>query len=192
MGQGKRIAYVRVSTVEQHEARQLEALEKYNIDKYFTEKVSAKDTNRPELINMLGYIREGDSVYIESFSRLARNTRDLLNLVDELSAKGVNIISLKENVDTNTPTGKLMLTMIAAIYQFERDIMLERQKEGIAIAKRQGVYKGRKPKTLPENFSSIYTDYMDRKITKSRMAELCGLSRPVMDRLLDEYLNKTA
>lgn len=128
-----KIAYVRVSTVEQNEARQIEALEKYGIEKWFTEKVSAKDINRPKLKEMLDFAREGDTIYIHDFSRLARSTKDLLEIVETLKAKGINLVSSKENIDTSTPTGKLMLTMIAAINEFERANLLERQREGIAI-----------------------------------------------------------
>ena len=129
-----RLAYVRVSTIEQNEERQIEGLKKYNIEKWFTEKASAKDTNRPELQNLLEFAREGDTIYIHDFSRLARSTKDLLDLVDTFNRKKVNLVSNKENLDTSTPTGKLMLTMIAAINEFERANLLERQKEGIAIA----------------------------------------------------------
>jgi DNA invertase Pin-like site-specific DNA recombinase len=133
------IAYVRVSTAEQNEARQIEALKKHNIDKWFTEKVSGKNMNRPQLEAMLDYVREGDTVYIHDFSRLARSTKDLLSIVEQLQEKGVHLVSNKENLDTSTPTGKLMLTMIAAINEFERENLLERQREGIAIAKEQGI-----------------------------------------------------
>lgn len=125
------IAYVRVSTVEQNEERQLEGLKKYNIEKWFNEKVSAKDTNRPKLKELLEFAREGDTVYIWDFSRLARSTKDLLDIVDIMNDKGINLISIKENLDTTTATGKLMLTMIGAINEFERANLLERQREGI-------------------------------------------------------------
>lgn len=181
------IAYIRVSTVEQSEGRQLEVMKKYDIDKTFVEKASGKDVNRPQLKAMLEFAREGDTVYIESFSRLARDTKDLLTLVDSMTTKGIKVISLKEGLDSNTPTGKLMLTMIGAIATFERDIMLERQREGIALAKAEGKYKGRRAKTLPGNFHELYQRYMSREITKTKLSQLCNVSRPVMDRLLNEY-----
>ena len=118
------VAYVRVSTVEQNEDRQLEALKKHNIDKWFTEKVSGKDTNRPELKAMLEYVREGDTIYIHDFSRLARSTKDLLDIVEELERKKVHLVSNKENINTSTPSGKLMLTMIGAIAEYERTNLL--------------------------------------------------------------------
>jgi DNA invertase Pin-like site-specific DNA recombinase len=184
------IAYIRVSSMTQNEGRQVEAMKSLKIDKWFTDKASGRDTHRPQLESMLDFAREGDVVYVESFSRLARNTRDLLDLLDRMEKKGVKVISLKEGMDTSTPTGKLMVTMIGAIATFEREITLERQREGIKLAKDQGKYKGRKAKELPEDFDSIYQQYMSRKITKSKLAELCGVSRPVMDRLLDEYVKR--
>ncbi|MDU4751735.1 MAG: recombinase family protein [Clostridium butyricum] len=123
------IAYIRVSTVEQNEARQLEGLKKYDIDKIFKEKVSAKDTNRLQLKAMLEFAREGDIIYVWDFSRLARSTKDLLNIVEQLEDKKIHLKSIKENLDTSTPTGKLMLTTIGAINEFERANLLERQKE---------------------------------------------------------------
>ena len=135
-----KVAYVRVSTVEQNEARQLEALKKYDIEKWFTEKVSGKDTNRPKLQEMLDFVREGDIIYIHDFSRLARSTKDLLEMIEQLEQKKVSLVSNKENLDTSTPTGKLLVTMIAAINEFERQNLLERQNEGIEIAKREGKF----------------------------------------------------
>lgn len=184
-----KIAYVRVSTVEQNEARQIEALEKYGVEKWFTEKVSAKDTNRPKLKEMFEFAREGDTIYIHDFSRLARSTKDLLEIVESFKAKGIHLVSNKENIDTSTPTGKLMLTMIAAINEFERTNLLERQREGIAIAKRNGVYKGRKPKAIP-NFEKYYGEYMMREINKVEFAMQIGVSRVTLDKLIKEYVNR--
>ena len=138
------IAYVRVSCLNQSEARQVEALEPYKIEKWYREKVSAKDTNRQQLQAMIDFAREGDIIYIHDFSRLARSTADLLKIVERLKEKKIELVSNKEKFDTSTPTGKLMLTMIAAINEFERENLLERQREGIAIAKKLGKYKGRK------------------------------------------------
>lgn len=181
-----RIAYIRVSTIEQNEQRQIEAMQKYDIEKWFTEKVSAKDTNRPKLQELLEFAREGDIIHIHDFSRLARSTRDLLDIVEQLNAKGVHLVSNKENIDTSTPTGKLMLTMIGAINEFERVNLLERQREGIAIAKRNGKYKGGKRKTVT-NFEEHYARYMSREITKSVLARELGISRPTLDRIINEF-----
>ena len=183
-----KVAYVRVSTVEQNEARQIEALKKHNIEKWFIEKVSGKNTNRAELQNMMEFVREGDTVYIHDFSRLARSTKDLLDIVEKLKAKGVNLISNKESLDTSTPTGKLMLTVIGAINEFERITILERQREGIAIAVREGKYKGRKSINYNVlDFEDNYKRYLNREITKTKLAELLGVSRPTLNRLIKEY-----
>lgn len=182
-----RVAYVRVSTVDQHEDRQIDALKKHNIDKWYTEKVSAKDTNRPKLKEMIEYVREGDTVYIHDFSRLARSTKDLLEIVEYLNNKGVRLISNKENLDSNTSTGKLMLTMIGAIAEFERANMLERQREGIAIAKQKGVYKGRKAIEIDDKrFEEEYSKYMSREINKTELAKRLGVSRPTLDKMIRE------
>ena len=140
-----KIGYARVSTQEQNEGRQLAAFEEQGVDKVFIDKMSGKDTNRPELRKMLEYVREGDTLIVNEYSRLARSTQDLLSLVKQLTDKKVQVISLKENLDTSTPQGKLMLTVFAALAEFERELTLQRQREGIALAKEQGKYKGRQP-----------------------------------------------
>ena len=183
------VAYVRVSTIEQNEQRQVEGLTKYNIDKWFTEKVSAKDTNRPQLKAMLDYVREGDTIYIHDFSRLARSTKDLLEIVEGLNAKGVHLVSNKESIDTSTPTGKLMLTMIGAIAEFERQNLLDRQAEGIAIAKREGKYKGRKAIEIEDKaFKEQYNRYATREISKSELAKVLNVSRPTLDKMIKEHI----
>lgn len=144
------IAYVRVSTAEQNEQRQIEALKQYKIEKWFVEKVTGKNCDRQQLKEMLQFAREGDCIYVMDWSRLSRSTVDLLRLIDGLSRKNVKLISLKENFDTSTPTGRLMLGLIAAINEFERTNLLERQREGIEIAKQQGKYHGRKPNQYDE------------------------------------------
>lgn len=182
-----KVAYIRVSTVEQNENRQLEAMKDKGIEKYFIEKVSAKDTNRPQLQEMLEFVREDDTVYIHDFSRLARSTEDLLNIVNHLNKKRVHLISNKENLDTSTPTGKLMLTMIAAINQFERENMLERQREGIALAKAEGRFKGGQPKQIDKVlYNQLLEDYNSRKINKVEFAKKLGVSRPTLDKLLKQ------
>ncbi len=179
------VAYIRVSTIEQNEARQLEAMKDKNIEKYFTEKISAKDTNRPKLQEMLDFVREGDVIYIHDFSRLARSTEDLLNIVNQLNDKGVHLVSNKENLDTSTPTGKLLLTMIGAIAQFERENLLERQREGIKIAKEQGKFKGGQPKAIDkELFEKLKEQYNRREINKVQFAKQLNVSRPTLDKLL--------
>lgn len=181
------IAYVRVSTIEQNEARQTEGLKKYNIDKWFTEKVSAKDSNRPKLKEMIEFARENDTIYIHSLDRLARSTKDLLDIVDQLKAKGVHLVSSKENIDTGTATGKLMLTMIGAINTFERENMLERQREGIAIAKEEGKYMGRQEIVQPDNWVEVYSKYKTRDLTGTKAMELLGLKRNTFYKLIKDY-----
>ena len=181
-----KIAYVRVSTQEQNEARQREALAARGIDKRFIEKTSAKDTDRPEYQRMLDWVREGDTIYIHDLSRIARSTKDLLDLLDTLEAKGVALVSDKESIDTGTATGKLIITVIAAINEFERANLLERQREGIAIAKRQGKYKGRRPVTIPD-LSRHYERYASREISKAALARELGVSRPTLDKLFDAH-----
>lgn len=181
------VAYIRVSTTDQNEGRQLEAMEGHNIEKIFMEKASAKDANRPMLNELKNFVREGDSVYIQDFSRLARSTQDLLSLIDYFSERNIPLISLKENFDTSTPTGKLMVTVMGAINEFERSSLLERQREGIALAKAKGAYKGRKKIKYPDNWVEIYELYKTRKITGTKAMELLGLKRNTFYSLKSEY-----
>lgn len=181
-----KIAYIRVSTIDQNEQRQTEALKKHDIGKWFVEKVSGKDTNRPQLQAMLDYARAGDTIYIHDFSRLARSTVDLLNITDLLCAKGVTLVSNKESIDTSTPSGKLMLTMIGAISEFERTNMLERQREGIAIARRNRKFE--KKKAVPD-FEQYYQRYMNREINKTQLAKELNISRPTLDKWIKQHQN---
>ena len=180
------IAYIRVSTVEQNEQRQIEAMKPFTIEKWFIEKISAKDTNRPKLQELLEFAREGDTIHVHDFSRLARSTKDLLDIVEQLTQKNIYLVSNKENIDTSTPTGKLMLTMIGAINEFERYNLLERQREVIAIAKRNGKYTGGKRKNVP-NFENGYQRYLRREISKVALAKELRISRPTLDKLIKEY-----
>ena len=184
-----KVAYVRVSTEEQNEARQIEALKKHSIEKWFTEKISDKSMDRPHLQAMFDYVREGDTVYIHDFSRLARSTKDLLEIVERLQSKGVHLVSNKENLDTGTPTRKLMLTMIAAINEFERQNLLDRQRERIAIAKRNGVYKGRKEVAMSDNFPALYDRYTRWELNKGQLAEALHVTRPTLERMIREHLS---
>jgi DNA invertase Pin-like site-specific DNA recombinase len=181
------IAYIRVSTVEQNEARQVEVMKQYKIDKVYQEKVSAKNTERPKLQEMLEFAREGDTIYVADFSRLARSTKDLLELVELIESKGVQLVSIKENIDTSTATGRLMLKMISAINDFERENMLERQREGIAIAKAAGKYKGRKEVSISD-FDKHYQRYINREVSKSQLAKELGISRPTLDKLIKDHI----
>jgi DNA invertase Pin-like site-specific DNA recombinase len=179
-------AYIRVSTIEQNLDRQLEAMKHHEIpmDNYFTEKVSGKDTNRPELQKLLATVKEGDTIYIHDFSRLSRSTSDLLRIVELLTSKGVHLVSNKENLDTSTPTGKLMLTMIGAINEFERTNLLERQKEGIACAKDKGTYK--KKDIDRDALLSYKRDVDSNRITVKAAAEMLGITRKTWYRLVKD------
>ena len=184
-----KLGYVRVSTVEQNEARQMATMREYGVEKIFSEKVSAKDTNRARLKELLEFAREDDTIYIHDFSRLARSTQELLCIVDDLNNRGIHLVSSKEQIDTNTPTGKLLLTVIAAIAQFERENLKERQREGIAIAKKNGVYKGRKPIQV-EDFDLHYNRWLTRQVTKTQLAKELGISRQTLYNLFKEYEQK--
>lgn len=181
-----RVGYVRVSTAEQNTARQEVIMKDLNVEKIFIDKCSGKNTNRPELNSMLDFIREGDTVVIESLSRLGRSLKDLIYIKDVLENKNVNLESKKEQIDTTTPTGRLLFNMIASIYQFEREILLERQREGIAIAKSEGKYKGRKEIKV-DNFKYYYDKYMNREINKGQLAAQLNISRPTLDKLIKEH-----
>ena len=182
-----RVGYIRVSTVEQHEDRQVKDLtENAKVSKVFMDKLSGKDTNRPQLNAMLDYVREGDTVVVSEYSRLARSTKDLLNIIDTLENKGVTVISMKEKLDTSTPDGEFMLTVLAGVATLERKLMLQRQREGIAIAKANGKYKGRQSKQKPADWESLKAMYMSRQITVSEIAKRCDVSRPIVYKWLKE------
>ena len=159
-----KIGYIRVSTQEQNTIRQEVLMKSLGVDEIYIDRMSGKNANRPELQKMMEYVRKGDTVIVESISRFARNTRDLLELVEKLTAKGVEFVSRKEAIDTTTPTGKFMLTVFGAVAELEREYILQRQREGIAIAKEQGKYKGRKPFDAPE-FEQVTARWKSGAIT---------------------------
>lgn len=180
------LGYCRVSTLEQSIDRQYETMKSYRVEKIFEEKISGKNTDRPKLQELIGFARENDTIVIHSFDRLARSTKDLLYLVEMFTTKGITLISHKEQIDTSTPTGKLLLTVIAAINEFERTNLLERQAEGIAIAKKNGVYKGRKSVKI-ENFGEYYEKWKCRELNKAELMKILGVSRPTLNKLFKEY-----
>ena len=184
------LGYIRCSTVEQNEARQIKALLDYGVDKdnLFVDKLSGKNADRPQLKSMLQFSRRGDCIVTESISRLARNTKDLLNVVDELSNKGVDFVSLKESIDTTTPQGKFMLTVFGAMATLERENILMRQAEGIAIAKQNGVYKGGHKKDIDkEQFISITKRWRDGSITATEAMRLLNLKPNTFYRRVKEW-----
>lgn len=181
------LAYVRVSTIEQNTERQEANISAHaEIDKWFIEKISGKNTERKELKALIDYARSGDILYIDSFSRLARSTKDLLGLIDRFNNNGIKLISIKENLDTSTPHGKLMITMIGAINEFEREQLLERQAEGIAIAKAKGKYKGRKKIEVSDELKELHVKWLKREVTKSEIINITGISRATIDRRFKE------
>jgi len=168
------IGYIRVSTVEQNTERQLKDV---TLDKTFTDKCSGKNTNRPALKELIDYARQGDVVHVHDISRMARNTEDLLNLVKQFIKNGISLIFYKESLHftgENNPMQDLMLTMLGGIYQFERAMLLERQREGIAIAKAKGKYRG-KPINL--ELHQQIKELIEQGINKTQVAKKLGCTR---------------
>jgi len=186
--QGKKIGYVRVSTVDQNTARQEVLMKELGVEKVYIDKVSGKNKDRKQLKEMLNYIREGDIVIVESISRIARNTKDLLEIVDQFKSKGVEFISKKEAIDTNTPAGKFMLTVFGAIAELERGYILDRQKEGIAIAKKVGKYKGRKPISVNnDTWENLYKQWRAGEITATKFMNSVNLKANTFYRKVKVY-----
>ena len=181
-----KIGYVRVSTKEQNTARQEELMKSLGVDRVYIDKMSGKDMERPFLQEMMNFVREGDSVVVESISRFARNTKDLLELTEQLNSKHVQFVSQKENIDTNTPTGKFMLTIFGAVAELEREYIRQRQREGIEIAKQQKKYKGRPAKQL-DTFDEIYQQWKSGNITATFASEQLNVSRSTFYRKVSEH-----
>lgn len=171
-----KVGYIRVSSEEQNTLRQEVLMEGLGVERVYIEKASGKNTNRPQLKDMLAFVREGDTVIVESISRFARNTRDLLELIDTLTQNGVAFVSKKEAIDTNTPAGKFMLTIFGAVAELEREYILQRQREGIAEAKKDGKYKGRKPIHVDAaKWKSVYEKWRGGQITAVGAQKQLGL-----------------
>ena len=171
-----KIGYIRVSTQEQNTLRQEVLMEALGVDQIYIDKMSGKNVERPQLKEMMSFVRRGDTVIVESISRFARNTKDLLELVEQLAAKEVVFISQKEAIDTATPTGKFMLTVFGAVAELERAYILQRQREGIEIAKAQGKYKGRKP-IQPPDFTAVTARWQAGKLTAAEAMRHLGMSK---------------
>ena len=186
-----KIGYIRVSTQEQNTIRQEVLMESLGVDEVYIDRMSGKNTDRPELQRMMEYVRHGDTVIVESISRFARNTRDLLELVERLTAKGVEFVSKKEAIDTTTPTGKFMLTIFRAVAELEREYILQRQREGIAIAKEQGKYTGRKAKQSP-NFDSVVAQWRRGEITATEAMRTLKMSKTTFYRRVQQAANRSA
>ena len=180
-----KVGYVRVSTAEQNSARQDVLMKQLGVEKVYTDRLSGKNTDRPDLQRMMDFVREGDSVIVESISRFARNTKDLLELVDQLDRKNVQFVSQKESIDTQTTVGKFMLTIFGAVAELERDYIRQRQGEGIAIAKAEGRFNGR-PRKAPDIFEEVYEQWKAKKITATEASRICGMARSTFYRRVKE------
>ena len=182
-----KIGYARCSTAEQNEARQLKMMEEQCVEKLFIDKSSAKNMDRQAFKEMMTFIRTGDIVVVESISRIARNTRDLLSIISDLTNKGVEFISLKENIDTTSPQGRFMLTVFGALAELERENILERQREGIEFAKSEGKYKGRKPIDINEQrFKAVCKRWRKGEITATAAMKELGLKPNTFYRRVNE------
>jgi DNA invertase Pin-like site-specific DNA recombinase len=179
MKKGQHIGYVRVSTLDQNTERQLDGI---TLDKVFTDKASGRDTKRPQLAAALDYVREGDTLIVHSLDRLARNVEDLRRMVRELNERGVSVEFVKNHLTFAggaDPSARLMLTMLGAFAEFERELLRERQREGIAIAKARGVYKGRKRALTPEQVKEVI-EQAYAGIPKADLARAYSISRETL------------
>ena len=182
-----KIGYIRVSTQEQNTMRQEVLMQELGVDEVYIDRLSGKNTDRPELKKMMDYVRKGDTVIVESISRFARNTRNLLELIEKLSEKGVEFVSRKEAIDTTTPTGKFMLTVFGAVAELEREHILQRQQEGIAIAKAEGKYRGRKP-IERSNFDAVEKLWRAGTISAAEAMRRLDMSRSTFYRKVRQHL----
>ena len=193
-----KVGYIRVSSKEQNTARQEILMEQLGVDKVYLEKVSGKNTNRPELKAMLEFVREGDTVVVESISRFARNTKDLLELIEILQEKKVEFISQKEAIDTTTPTGKFMLTIFGAVSELERSYILQRQREGIDAmpidsktgkrkSSKTGKLTGRPSMKYPKDWTKIYNQYITKELNVKQICKLYDIPRSSFYVLVDRY-----
>lgn len=186
-----KVGYIRVSTAEQNTARQEILMKELGVEKIFIDKCSGKNANRPKLIEMLSFVREGDTVVVSEISRFARNTKDLLTMIDNLTKRGVQFESQKEKIDTTTPAGQFMLTIFAAVSQLEREYILARQKEGIEAKKARGGYKGRTPIDVDKvQFEQEYKLWKSGQITATTAMAHLGLKPNTFYRRVKEYEGK--
>ncbi|MGP7819371.1 recombinase family protein [Niallia sp. 01092] len=177
--------YARVSTLQQELARQLDLLKNYNCNEILTEKMTGIKANRPELNRLKDKLRPGDTVVVESFSRLGRSTKDLIDLVNYFEEHDVKLISLKENFDTSTPQGRLMMTVFQAFSQFERDLIVERTKEGLKSARARGRQGGR-PKVNSREITKAINLYHTEQYSVKEIVEMTGISRATLYRYLQK------
>lgn len=184
-----KVGYIRVSTEEQNTIRQEILMKDLGVERVYMDKASGKSrTGRPQLEAMMDFVREGDVVIVESISRFARSTRDLLTLVEQLTEKGVGFVSQKESIDTNTPQGKFMLTVFGAMAELEREQTLQRQREGIAAAKAAGKYKGRQPIAISDDLlKTVHEKWYNNEITTAYAVKWLGVSRNTFYRRMWDY-----
>ena len=183
------IGYARVSTQDQNLERQIDALNAYGIDRLYQEKMTGTRQHRPELDAMLSRLEEGDTVVVESLSRLGRSTKDLLTLIDLFESKKVKLVSLKENIDTSTSTGRLLITVLSALSQFERDVIVERTNEGLAAARARG-RKGGRPKVADTKIRQALKLYDTKQYSLKEIENLTGVKPSTLyRRLKDENKN---
>ena len=173
--------YARVSTEQQNLDRQLDMLQKYGVDFIYNEKMTGTKRNRPELEKLLERLTEGDTVVVESLSRLGRSTKDLIWLMETFNSKGVNLVSLKESIDTTTSTGKLLFTLMSAIAQFERDVIVDRTREGLNSARARG-RKGGRPRTDSEKLRKAIKLYNTRQYSLAEIEDMTGVKRSTLYR----------
>lgn len=188
-----KVGYIRVSSKDQNTARQEVLMQELGVEKVYIDKLSGKNTDRKQLKEMMEYVREGDIVIVESISRFARNTKDLLTLVEQLTEKGVQFISKKETIDTSTVTGRFMLTVFGAIAELERGYLLDRQAEGIAVAKQEGKYQGRQPIQVDQElWENLFKQWEDKEITAVKFMELVDLKPNTFYRRVKTYREERA
>ena len=181
-----KIGYIRVSTIEQNTDRQEISLSEIGMNRIFIEKLSGKNTDRPELKKMLDYLREGDTLYIESISRLARSIKDLIYIIQKLEDKKIALISLKENIDTFTPQGRFMLTIFGAMAELERENMMQRQREGILAARIKGRKFGRPRIDMPDEWEKVVNNWKRGDITAIEAMRKLNLNRGTFYRRIKE------
>lgn len=180
-----KFGYARVSTDKQCLDRQLDAFERYGVDLVYTEKMTGTKKDRPELMELMSRMSERDTVIVESFSRLSRSTKDLIDLMETFNEKKVNLISIKENIDTTTPTGKFFFTIVSAFSQFERDVIVERTNEGLKAARARGRLGGR-PKVNSEKIEKAIRLYKTEEYSVKEIEEMTGVSKSTLYKNLKE------
>lgn len=179
--------YARVSTEDQNLDRQVDMLTQKNVDMMFTEKMSGTKKSRPELDRLLSLLEAGDTVIVESLSRLGRSTKNLIELVEFFQEKGVHLVSLKESIDTSTPSGKLLFTLMSAIAQFERDTIEERTREGLNAARARGRVGGR-PRTKKEKINKALRLYATGEYTLKEIEEITDVKKSTLYRYMKNHV----